>query len=365
MPTIVFTGGGTAGHVMPNLALAPRLREQGWTLHYIGSATGPERSLAEGAGISFHAVATGKLRRYFSWRNFTDPARVIGGAFQALSLLGKLKPDVVFSKGGFVAVPVVYAARLRGIPVVLHESDLTPGLANRLCLRLCQRICVSFPETREHLPASARGKSVLTGSPIRPELFKGDKAAGLSFLGFTPDKPVLLVMGGSLGAKAVNEALRANLEWILASHQVVHLCGKGWLSPEGDAPGYRQFEFLGAELPDVMAAASLVVSRAGANSLFELMALRKPMLLIPLPGRASRGDQLLNAASFASRGLARVLRQEELTRDSLREALQKLAADAPCLRRQMETSDLSHGTDRVLEVVTAAVRPAARTVAKS
>lgn len=352
MPTIVFTGGGTAGHVMPNLALAPRLGEQGWTLHYIGSASGPERALVEEAGIPFHAVATGKLRRYFSWRNFTDPARVLAGAFQAYSLLGRLKPAVVFSKGGFVTVPVVYAARLRGIPVVLHESDLTPGLANRLCLRLCQRICVSFPETRDHLPPAARGKSVVTGSPIRPALFKGEKSKGLSFLGFTQEKPVLLVMGGSLGAKAVNETLRANLDWILQTRQVVHLCGKGWLSPEADAPGYRQFEFLGAELPDVMAAADLVVSRAGANSLFELLALRKPMLLIPLPGHASRGDQILNAASFASRGLARVLRQEALTRDTLREALEKLTTDAPCLYNNMKTSDLSHGTDRVLEVIT-------------
>lgn len=354
MPTIVFTGGGTAGHVMPNLALAPQLRARGWTLHYIGSATGPEKGLAEGAGIPFHAVATGKLRRYFSWRNFTDPARVVGGAFQALSLLGKLKPDVVFSKGGFVAVPVVYAARLRGIPVVLHESDLTPGLANRLCLPLCRRVCVSFPETLEHLPASSRAKGALTGSPIRPGLFSGDRAAGLRYLGFTGDKPVLLVMGGSLGAKAVNEALRANLSWILESHQVVHLCGKGWLSTDpahAQAAGYRQFEFLGAELPDVLAAADLVVSRAGANSLFELLALRKPMLLIPLPGRASRGDQILNAESFALRGLAHVQLQDTLTADSLRSALQQLAADAPALRRNMEVSDLSHGTDRVLDVI--------------
>lgn len=356
MPTIVFTGGGTAGHVMPNLALAPRLRERGWHAHYIGSASGPERHLAEGAGISFHAVATGKLRRYFSWRNFTDPVRVFAGAFQAFAVLSRLKPDLVFSKGGFVAVPVVYAARLHGIPVVLHESDFTPGLANRLCLPLCRRVCVSFPETLEHLPASSRAKGALTGSPIRPELFAGRRDAGLAYLGFTPDKPVLLVTGGSLGAKAVNEALRANLDWILGLYNVVHLCGKGWLAPQADQPGYRQFEFVGAELPDVMAAADLVISRAGANSLFELLALRKPMLLIPLPGRASRGDQILNAESFAIRGLARVLLQETLTRESLRQALKDLAVDAPHLRRNMETSDLSHGTDRVLDVILSVAR---------
>jgi len=351
MPTIVFTGGGTAGHVMPNLALAPRLRAQGWVAHYIGSAEGPERGLAEGAGIPFHAVATGKLRRYFSWRNFSDPFRVVWGGAQAFAVLARLKPDLVFSKGGFVAVPVVFAARLRGIPVVLHESDLTPGLANRLCLPLCRRVCVSFPETLDHLRGAARAKARLTGSPIRPELFAGTRERGLAHLGFPEVKPVLLVMGGSLGAKSVNEALRANLDWILSDWNVVHLCGKGWVAPEAARPGYRQFEFVGAELPDVLAAVDLVVSRAGANSLFELLALRKPMLLIPLPGRASRGDQILNAESFAARGLAHVLLQETLTRDTLRDALAGLAAGAATLRAAMEASDLTHGTDRVLSVI--------------
>jgi UDP-N-acetylglucosamine--N-acetylmuramyl-(pentapeptide) pyrophosphoryl-undecaprenol N-acetylglucosamine transferase len=353
--TIVFTGGGTAGHVMPNLALAPGLRERGWSAHYIGSAQGPERNLAESASIPFHAIATGKLRRYFSLRNFTDPFRVAGGALQAFILLGRIKPDLVFSKGGFVAVPVVYAAALRGIPVILHESDLTPGLANRMCLPFCRRVCVSFPETLGHLSDVHRKKAVLTGSPIRAELFAGDRARGLQRLGFNGEKPVLLVMGGSLGAKSVNEAVRKNLDWILAGHDVVHLCGKGWTAPALDqtwgGAGYRQFEFLGADLPDVLAAADLVVSRAGANSLFELLALRKPMLLIPLPGRASRGDQILNADSFAARGLARVLPQEALTPETLRDALENLARDATTLRLAMGTSDLAHGTDRVLAVI--------------
>lgn len=361
MPTLVFTGGGTAGHVMPNLALAPKLREQGWNLHYIGSEKGPERALAEAAGIPFHAIATGKLRRYFAVENFTDPFRVIGGAFQALALLGRLKPDLIFSKGGFVSVPVAYAAALRGIPVVLHESDLTPGLANRLCLPFCRRVCASFPETLDHLPA---GKAVLTGSPIREELFRGSRERGLNWLGFSPDdsgsgsdsnKPVLLVTGGSLGARALNNAVRDNLDWILEGYRVVHLCGKGGgvPAPAGTAAraGYRSFEFLGAELADVLAAADAVVSRAGANSLFELLALRKPMLLVPLPGRASRGDQLLNAASFARRGLARVLPQEDLTAETLRAGLEGIVRDAETLRRNMDASDLAHGTDRVLDVI--------------
>ena len=345
----MFTGGGTAGHVMPNLALAPRLLERGWSLHYLGSAAGPERALAEAAGIPFYSLSTGKLRRYFSWRNFSDPLRVVKGALDAFWLLGKIKPDLVFSKGGFVSVPVVYAAALRRIPVVLHESDLTPGLANRLSLPFCSFICASFPETLDHLP---KGKAVLTGTPIRAELFHGDREAGLKALGFAADKPLLLVMGGSLGSKAVNEALRANLDWILPAMNVVHLCGKGWLdaSLEGRA-GYRQLEFLGAGLADVLTAADRVVSRAGANSLFELLALRKPMLLIPLPGKASRGDQILNARSFARRGLAHVLLQEDLTGATLRAALEMLEREEEDLKANMHASDLSQGTTNVLAVI--------------
>jgi len=355
--TIVFTGGGTAGHVMPNLALAPSLTRQGWKLHYIGSATGPERSLAEAANLPFHSISTGKLRRYFSWRNFTDPARVVKGALDAWRLLGRLKPDLVFSKGGFVSVPVVYAAGLRRIPVILHESDLTPGLANRLSLPFCARICASFPETMDHLPA---GKAVLTGTPIRAELFRGNRDKGLEFLGFTADKPLLLVMGGSLGSKAVNEALRANLSWLLDRVNVAHLCGKGWLSKEWEGrAGYRQFEFLSKELADVLAAADRVISRAGANSLFELLALRKPMLLIPLPGKASRGDQILNAESFVRRGLAQLLLQEDLTPDSLRAALESLEAEAGGLVARMQASELAQGTDNVLAVIAAVTRGAA------
>jgi UDP-N-acetylglucosamine--N-acetylmuramyl-(pentapeptide) pyrophosphoryl-undecaprenol N-acetylglucosamine transferase len=346
---LVFTGGGTAGHVMPNLALAPRLRERGWSLHYLGSESGPERALAEGAGIPFHSFATGKLRRYFSWRNFSDPFRVVLGVFQAWRLLGKIKPALVFSKGGFVSVPVVYAAAMRGIPVVLHESDLTPGLANRLSLWCCKRICASFPETLDHLPDD---KAVLTGTPIREELFRGERRKGLEFLGFGEDKPLLLVTGGSLGSKAVNDALRANLGPLLTRYNIAHLCGKGWLEPslEGRA-GYRQFEFLGAELGDVLAAADRVVSRAGANSLFELLALRKPMLLIPLPGKASRGDQILNARSFERRGLARVLLQEDVGPETLRDGLEALDRDVDGLRERMEASGLGHGADKVLEVI--------------
>ncbi len=347
--TLVLTGGGTAGHVMPHLALAPRLRERGWSLHYLGSAEGPERGLAEGAGIPFHGVSTGKLRRYFSWKNFTDPFRVVWGVAEAYSLLGRLRPQAVFSKGGFVAVPVVYAAFLRRIPVVLHESDLTPGLANRLCLPFCRRVCAGFPETLEHLP---RGKAVLTGTPVRGDLLSGTRDAGLGKLGFSPRKPVLLIMGGSQGASALNRLVREALPRLLEHYQIVHLCGPKRLDSLLKAiPDYRQFEFLGGELADVLAAADFVVSRAGANSLFELLALRKPALLIPLPMTASRGDQILNAQSFEKRGFAKMLRQEDLTLESLLRNLEILDREAANLRRNMEASDLPHGTDEILRVI--------------
>lgn len=347
--TIVLTGGGTAGHVMPNLALAPHLRQQGWDLHYLGSQEGPERNLAEGAGIPFHPIATGKLRRYFSWKNFSDPFRVMMGAAQAFSLLGKIRPNVVFSKGGFVSVPVVYAAFLRRIPVVLHESDLTPGLANRLCLPFCKRVCASFPETLEHLP---KDKAVLTGTPVRKELLKGNREAGLRFLGFTTVKPVLLIMGGSQGATALNQCLRSALPNLKQRYQIAHLCGPGRMDPYlKNSEGYAQFEFLRGELADVLAAADLIVTRAGANSLFELLALNKPALLIPLPLATSRGDQILNAQSFVKRGFSKMLRQEDLTEETLMQNLDVLEREAETLRRNMEKSDLAHGVDKILEVI--------------
>ncbi len=346
---LVLTGGGTAGHVMPNLALAPRLRKQGWSLHYFGSPQGPERELAEKAGIPFHGIATGKMRRYFSWRNFSDPFRVIQGVAEAFSSLGKLRPAAVFSKGGFVAVPVVCAAFLRRIPVVLHESDLTPGLANRLCLPFCRRVCASFPETLEHLP---RSKAVLTGTPVREELLRGTREAGLRWLGFDSTKPVLLIMGGSQGAVTLNRVVREALPGLRERFQVVHLCGPKRLEPslEG-SPDYRQFEFLHSELADVLAASDLIVSRAGANSLFELLALRKPSLLIPLPLAASRGDQILNARSFERRGFSKWLSQEDLTVESLLRSLEALERDSGNLRRNMDASDLAHGTEKVLQVI--------------
>ena len=349
MRKIVLTGGGTLGHVTPHLALIPHLKKAGYEIHYVGTENGMEagRMRAE-PGITYHAVKSGKLRRYFSWQNFTDPFRVVYGAFQSAHLMGKLKPDVVFSKGGFVAVPVVFGAWLHRIPVLCHESDLTPGLANKLCKPFARRFATTFPECAEALGKKAE----MTGTPLRQELFSGDREAGLRLLGFSGQKPVLLMMGGSSGARSVNEALRAALPELVKDFDVAHICGKGNLEPSLDGtPGYAQIEFLDAELPDVLACADMVLSRAGANALCEFQALARPMLLIPYPKGAGRGDQILNAQSLEKRGLCRVLLQENMTKDTLAEAVRSTWADRDVLTEALKNAPPADGTRRVLEMI--------------
>ena len=346
---IVLTGGGTMGHVTPNLALLPHLLQKGYEVHYIGTEKGVEaEKLRAIDGIHYHAVKSGKLRRYFSWQNFTDPFRVIAGAFQSAHLMGKIKPDVCFSKGGFVAVPVVFGAWLHRIPVVCHESDLTPGLANKLCKPFVKKVATTFPECAEALG----GKAEMVGTPLRPELFTGDRRKGLSFLGLKGEKPVLLMMGGSLGAQKVNAALREALPELLATFEVAHICGKGNLDESLNAtPGYAQKEFVSAELPDVFACADLVLSRAGSNALMEFQALARPLLLVPYPKGASRGDQILNAQSLEKRGLCRVLLQENMTAATLTESLMQTWADRDALTAAVKAAPPADGTMRVLEMI--------------
>ena len=318
MKQIILTGGGTAGHVTPNLALLPELRARGYAIKYIGSRTGIEKELITQAGVPYHEISSGKLRRYFSLKNFSDPFRVLAGFFQAKKALKTIKPDVIFSKGGFVAVPVVLAAKQLGIPTIIHESDMTPGLANKLCIPSARKVCCNFPETVNYLPSE---KAVLSGSPIRRELMTGDRLAGLNFTGLTSDKPVLLIIGGSMGSVKVNSAIRSILPELLKQFQVVHLCGKGHLDETLRQTGYLQYEYIGAELKDLFALADVVVSRAGANSICELLALRKPNLLIPLSAAASRGDQILNARSFSKQGFSAVLEEEDITDERLLDSI--------------------------------------------
>lgn len=348
MKTIVLTGGGTAGHVSPQLAILPFLLERGYDVHYIGSYQGIERQLMNLPDVTYHPISTGKLRRYFSWQNFLDPFRVLRGFFQSLRLMGKIEPNLVFSKGGFVAVPVVWAAKLRGIPVICHESDITIGLANKLSLGAASKVCTSFPECAEKLGA----KGVYCGTPFRPSLFEGEKDRGLEFLGLTGKKTVLLMMGGSQGARAINITLREALPQLLPEFDVVHLCGKGNLEPAlENMEGYVQKEFVLEELPDVLAASDLVLSRAGSNAIMEFLALRKPMLLVPLPLSASRGDQILNAQSFARKGFAHVLPQEEMDTDSLAQAIKLLYNQRDAVVTVQIKAEVPDGVQTVLALI--------------
>ncbi len=319
---IVLTGGGTAGHITPNIALLPRLAQKGYEVSYIGSYEGMEKRLMGDYDIPYYGIATGKFRRYFDLKNFSDPFRVIKGFSEARKLLKQIKPDLVFSKGGFVAVPVVRAAASLKIPCVIHESDMTPGLANKICIPVARKICCNFPETMRSLPAQ---KAVLTGSPIREELLKGKKEAAYNLCGFDSSRPVLMVIGGSLGSVAINQAVREALPKLLTDFQIVHICGKDKIDNLLlNTRGYKQFEYLKAELKDVFAMADVVVSRAGANAICELLALKKPNLLIPLSAGASRGDQILNARSFEAQGFSVVIDEDYLSPDLLTEKVQEL-----------------------------------------
>lgn len=349
MKKIVLTGGGTAGHVTPNIALMPRLKELGYEIHYIGSYDGIEKKLIEEMGIPYYGISSGKLRRYFDWKNFTDPFRVLKGFTEAKKLLKKLNPDVVFSKGGFVTVPVVQAAKQCRIPTIIHESDMTPGLANKLAIPAATKVCCNFPETIKYLP---EGKAVLSGSPIRQELLSGNKLAALKFCNFTSDKPVLMIIGGSLGSVAVNTAIRSILPELLKTFQVIHLCGQGNLDESlVGIEGYVQYEYIKQELADLFALADVVVSRAGANAICEILALRKPNLLIPLSAAASRGDQILNAESFKQQGFSLVLREEEITNDLLLSTILDLYRNRNTFIENMEKSGQSNAIAVITELI--------------
>lgn len=346
---IVLTGGGTAGHVSPNIALIPRLQEQGYTIYYIGSYDGIEKKLISEQKIPYYPISSGKLRRYRSLKNLSDPFRVIRGFGQALSLLRKLKPDVIFSKGGFVSVPVVMAGKMLGIRCVIHECDMTPGLANRIAMPFAGRICTNFEETAEHLP---KEKAVYTGTPIREMLLKGNKQKGLKLCGFTAEKPVVLVTGGSLGAGAINDAVRDAAGLLTQSYQVVHLCGNGKKDTSMEnIPGYKQIEYAGPEMADLYAASDMIISRAGANTLAEILALAIPNILIPLPLSSSRGDQILNAESFKKKGYSCVLPQEELTKERLMAAVEDTWAKRNAYHKAMNEAPAKDGLQAVLQVI--------------
>jgi UDP-N-acetylglucosamine--N-acetylmuramyl-(pentapeptide) pyrophosphoryl-undecaprenol N-acetylglucosamine transferase len=348
MKKIVLTGGGTAGHVTPNIALVPKLKENDYEIKYIGTKEGMEKKLVQDAGLDYEGISSGKLRRYFSLKNFTDPFRVIKGYFEAKKIIKKYQPDVVFSKGGFVTVPVVYAAAKYKVPVIIHESDMTPGLANKLAIKKATKVCHNFPETAAHLG----NKAVHTGSPIRQELFEGNKLTALNLCGFTANKPVLMVTGGSLGAEKVNQLVREALPELLKDFQVAHLCGKGKLDESLiGTEGYCQFEYISDEMKDFFAMADLIISRAGANSICEIVALGKPNVLIPLSAAASRGDQILNAKSFAKQGFSEVLDEDVATAKDLIQAVEKVYNNRDAYIAKMKNSDGTGGVEKIIQLI--------------
>ena len=349
MSKILLTGGGTAGHVTPNIALLPYLREAGFEIEYMGSYNGIEKRLIEKEGIPYTGISSGKLRRYFDLKNVSDPFRILKGYSEAKKYIKRFNPDIVFSKGGFVSVPVIYAAADLNIPIVIHESDLTPGLANKLSIRKASKICYTFPETIDFIPSN---KAIHTGLPVRQSLLCGNPHTGYELCGFSEDKPLLMVIGGSLGAACINETVRLALDELLKTFHIAHICGKDKVNTEYEGiDGYKQFEYVGDELPDLFAAASLVISRAGSNVIHELLALKKPSLLIPLGTNQSRGDQILNAKSFKKCGYAENLFEDELSRESLINDVLEVTANRTSYIDAMSKADELFAAHKVVDVI--------------
>ncbi len=349
MKKILLTGGGTAGHVTPNIALLPGLKERGYEIKYVGSYDGIEKNLIKSQGIEYVGISSGKLRRYLSKENLTDIAKVFKGIKEAKQVIKDYKPDVVFSKGGFVSVPVVLAAKKYKVPVIIHESDMTPGLANKIAIPRATYVCHNFPETADFLP---KGKAVYTGSPIRAELLDGDREIGLEFCCFDDKKPVILIIGGSLGAGAINDMVRKSLDKLLPNFNICHLCGKGKLDESlVGTPGYVQYEYISKELKDLFAMADVIISRAGANAIFEFLAIKKPSILIPLPASQSRGDQILNAKSFEKQGFAKVIDEDDLSVNVLVKAVNEVYENREDYVKAIEDAPINNAVDKVLNLI--------------
>ncbi len=326
MKKIVLTGGGTAGHVTPNIALIPKLIKEGYEIHYIGSKTGVEKnlitSLDDNLNVKYYSISSGKLRRELNFENVKDVFKVTKGILEANKLIKKIKPDVIFSKGGYVVVPVVLAGKKQNVPVIIHESDYTPGLANKIAIPFAKTVCTSFESTQKFIK---KATVVHTGPPIREEIKEGDKTIGKDLCNFKNEKPVIMLMGGSLGAKKLNETLRKALKQSkLNNYNVIHLTGKGNLDETLTYDNYKQFDYVGEEMAHLLSFANIVITRGGANAIFELLSIKKPNIIIPLSLKASRGDQIQNAKEFSEKGYSKVIFEEDLNTDLLLEEIEDL-----------------------------------------
>lgn len=344
--TVAFAGGGTGGHIYPGLAIADELqllcanKNVNINLIWIGNSKGMDKKIVESnvninselSVNKFYGIPSGKLRRYFSFNNFTDIFKIIAGSIASFFILLKTKPLVLFSKGGFVSVPPCFAAKLLKIPVCTHECDFTPGLATKINSHFASKILLSYEETKEYISDNVKSKTLVTGNPVRPIFYSTDKNIGKEFVGFKnlkKSKPILFVMGGSLGAKQINDLLFENIEWICNNFYVIHQTGdnnqKDITSyPDSVKNSYVQFPFIYEQMPHVIDFADVVLSRAGANSLWECTVLKKPMILVPLCGNGTRGDQVDNADFFEKKGAAFVLQGEHANSNSLKNALSSM-----------------------------------------
>ncbi|MBN1798184.1 MAG: undecaprenyldiphospho-muramoylpentapeptide beta-N-acetylglucosaminyltransferase [Spirochaetales bacterium] len=322
MKRVFFTGGGTAGHVFPGLAVA-RLLKKKWpcSLYWIGKGYGMERSLVHSAGIRFLAIPAGKLRRYFSVWNVVDIFAFLGGIFYSFVYLLVKRPALVFSKGGFVSVPPLIAAKILRIPSITHESDFDPGLATKINARFADRVLTSFDQSLRFFPGSIKHKIVCSGNPVRSEILKGDARLGKSITGCPPEKKLILVIGGSQGSRHINRYISLIIEELVKKCFVVHQTGEKNNRQHRHLKHYYTSPFFKDELPHILAAADLVISRAGANTLWELAATGTPSILIPLGTKSSRGDQLRNANIFKNAGASLVIAEESVTAGNLLETI--------------------------------------------
>jgi len=346
---IIFTGGGSAGHVTPNIAIINKLREQGWDINYIGSKQGIEQELITKLDISYFPIFTGKLRRYFSWQNFIDPVKILFGIWQAFWLCRRLKPNIIFSKGGFVSFPVVVAGWLQNIPVIVHESDLTPGLANKLSFYFASKICLTFADSVRYF--QDKSKIIVTGTPVRENLLHGDANKGLELCGFNHQKKIILVFGGSLGAASINKVIRQALPELTKNYQIAHICGIDKIDADYNYQEYKQFTYLNEEFPHVIAAADIVICRSGANSVYELLALKKPHIFIPLAKNASRGDQIDNALHFTKLGFSQMILEGNLNKDAVIEKVLLLTKNQHVIEEKLNTLNLPNSTKIICELV--------------
>ncbi|HEK5875707.1 TPA: undecaprenyldiphospho-muramoylpentapeptide beta-N-acetylglucosaminyltransferase [Staphylococcus aureus] len=348
MTKIAFTGGGTVGHVSVNLSLIPTALSQGYEALYIGSKNGIEREMIESQlpEIKYYPISSGKLRRYISLENAKDVFKVLKGILDARKVLKKEKPDLLFSKGGFVSVPVVIAAKSLNIPTLIHESDLTPGLANKIALKFAKKIYTTFEETLNYLP---KEKADFIGATIREDLKNGNAHNGYQLTGFTENKKVLLVMGGSLGSKKLNSIIRENLDALLQQYQVIHLTGKGLKDAQVKKSGYIQYEFVKEDLTDLLAITDTVISRAGSNAIYEFLTLRIPMLLVPLGLDQSRGDQIDNANHFADKGYAKAIDEEQLTAQILLQELNEMEQERTRIINNMKSYEQSYTKEALFD----------------